>query len=159
AVRVCMIEREEITRLVLSTNYCGELEPPDASMPNSGAQFFTFLAATNAVQLTFELHNLTNDVDLFLQRSPPLTNFTTYLGDASGYPYARTNRGATNEYVCLSTNSAPEPLGGGLWFITAVNRDTNGNPAHYCLRVTQIRSSDFTRLSNGVARCELPLEP
>src|SRR5206468_5105331 len=106
AVRVCMIEREDVIRLVQSTNVCGELDPPDASMPNSGAQFFTFLAATNAVQVTFELYNLTNNVDLFVQRSPPLTNFTTYFGDASGYPYASTNRGATNEYVCLSTNSA-----------------------------------------------------
>src|SRR6185503_15645922 len=84
----------------------------------------------------------------------PLTNFTTYTGDASGYPYASTNQGATNESICISTNSAPAPLAAGLWFVTAVNRDTNGNPAHYCLRATQLRATDFTRLTNGVAWCE-----
>src|SRR6185436_9593997 len=105
---------------------------------------------TGAVQLTIDLLNLTNNVDLFVQRAPPLTNFTVFNGDPSGYPFASTNAGTNGESVCIATNS-PVSLDPGVWFISVVNRETN--PAPYCLRASLLASNSFVQLTNGVAAC------
>ena len=150
AVRACQLQTNQVRRLANST-VCNLLPAGESNLPNSGVQFYAYNVATGAVQVTFELLNLTNNVDLFVQRSPPLTNFTIYPGDASGYPFASTNLGATNESVCLATNSPGLTLSPGPWFIAVVNRDTNA--AAYCLRATQLTSNSFVRLTNNVATC------
>ncbi|MEY2410578.1 MAG: hypothetical protein QOF48_3248 [Verrucomicrobiota bacterium] len=155
-VRACQIQTNDVRRLAEGT-VCNILPPLDLDMPNSGVHFYRFNVATGAVQVTFELYNLTNNVDLFVQRSPPLTNFTTFYGDASGLPVWSTNLGATNEFICFATNSASLRLAPGPWFVTVVNRDTN--PAPYCLRTVQLGTNSFTRLINAQTICDdgLPL--
>ena len=151
-LRACQIVTNDLTRLTaVNSTVCTNLPPGDTNFPNSGVHFYTYNVPTGSVQVTFELVNLTNNADLFVQRTPPLTNFATFLGADPASLASSTNFGATNEFLCFVTNGVGIPLTAGPWFISVVNHETN--PAPYCLRVSQLGSNDFTRLSNGVAVC------
>lgn len=151
----CQIVTNDLRRLANGVQICTNLPPGDTNVPNSGVHFYTFTFTNGPVQLSVEATNLSGNVDLFVQRAPPLTNFTTYAGEV--YPYASTNGGATNEFLCVATNSQPVVLAPGAWFITVANRETNA--VDYCLRATLLMTNNFTRLTNAVAECGKTLRP
>ena len=151
AVRACAILTNDLTRLTNGLAMCRTIDPGDTNQPNSGVHFFTFNVTNSAVQWIVDTFNQDGDVDLYVQRAPPLTNFTTYTGAGQVYPYASTNLGTNGEYLCISGGSAPIALEPGPWFVTVVNRETNA--VNYCLRGTQLTTNQIRRLTNNLALC------
>src|SRR6266853_901970 len=53
-----------------------------------------------------------------------------------------------NEFIAVTTNSAPTPLSAGTWYLAVVNRDTNA--VTYVVRVTQLEAASIIALTNAV---------
>jgi hypothetical protein len=134
---------------------CDFLSLPDGS-PVNGVDLYVFNAASNAVQVLFETLSMSANVDLYLTKATPLTNCGTFTADLRNFTYASTNGGLRAESICLVTNSLPVALRGGDWYLAVVNRDTN-QFANYCIRATQLRSTDFTPVPSGMEKCRTAL--
>jgi hypothetical protein len=121
--------------------------------PIAGVDYYVFNVATNAVQATFETFNASGNVDLFLTRDLCLTNFSTYDPAGASYPYASANPGTNNEFICLLTNTQPVSLtNSGNWYLAVVNREPT-NEVIYCIRATQLVTTNFIEITNGLTQC------
>jgi subtilisin-like proprotein convertase family protein len=146
------------------------------SDPRGEVNYYVFRVSSNAVQATFETFGANGNVDLYVQYGPCLTNYPNFRGAMTNYPYlstniftntslhfypyASTNRGRTNETICLVTNSLQVPLLAGDWYIAVVNRSTNGSPpVDYCVRAVEVLSTQITELSHNVPRYMSGLVP
>ncbi len=107
-----------------------------AAIPGLNVKYYAFDVASNAVQVNFELYNLSGNVDLFVRTNVPLP-------DIDNYHYASTNAGTTNELIMACSN-----LVAGTWYVAVVNQETND--VNYTGRITQIFDTNITQLVNGV---------
>ncbi len=151
-VRATQILSNEVVELANGEAYCPTNLPAiDTNALHTGVHFYSFRVPPGAIQATFETFNASTNVDLFVQYERPITNYSV-LGDTfSTYPYASTNGGATNEFLCLGTNSAPFALTNGTWYIAVVNRDPTN--ASYCVRASLLSRTNVLQLATDESRC------
>lgn len=153
-VRATEITERDVQPLTNGLAVCNTVPVADTNALYSGVQFFSFDVPVGIpLQATFETFAANGNVDLYVQRNLPFTNFTTYTsgGGARPYPYFSEQPGSTDEYLCLGTNSTPTALAPGRWHIAVVNRDTV--PVSYCLRASVIGSQNLVRIGNGELFC------
>src|SRR4029079_3432135 len=62
---------------------------------------------------------------------------------------ASTNGASSNEVIYVLTNSIPEALTNGDWYLTVVNRNNDLVP--YVVRATEVLDTDIVRLTNCIA--------
>ncbi len=150
-VRATQILSNEVIALANGIASCPTNLPAiDTNHLHTGVQFFSFDVPPNSIQATFETFGASANVDLFVQYGRPITNYSL-LKSFAAYPYARTNAGTADEFLCLTTSSAPVPLTNGLWYLAVVNRDPTN--ASYCVRASVISSTNLLDLANDEAQC------
>jgi subtilisin-like proprotein convertase family protein len=91
-------------------------------------RFFSFDVSTNAVAATFQLTNLTGNVNLVARKGFPFP--APY-----DYDYGSFNPGNADEDIFVFTNSTPVPLSAGKWFLGVFNADTL--PVSYSIVATE----------------------
>ncbi len=91
-------------------------------------QYFAFDISTNANTATFEVFDMTNDLDLVVAKGLPLPS----LGD---FDYLSSNPGTNNEIIFVATNSTPMPLTPGRWYL-GVYAYASTNLTSYKVRAT-----------------------
>jgi hypothetical protein len=96
--------------------------------PLGSADFYRFVASTNAARLQFEINGPTRDVTLVVAKGPPPPNL--YNGD-----YVSANPGTNDELIVVHDYSQPLSLNPGEWFLTVVN--VTGAPATYSIMATE----------------------
>lgn len=119
---------------------------PLTSALDSGAvpRYFSFDVSTNATAASFQLLNLSGNVNLVVRQGAPLPTPTP-----GGYDYGSFNPGTADENIFLVTNSAPVPLGPGLWYLGVFNADTV--PVTYTVLATEFTNQlTITPLTNRV---------
>lgn len=103
--------------------------------------YYAFDVSSNAIGAAFEIPAMTDDVDLYLAKTPVLPR--PFL-----YSYASTNRGTTPEAIAITQSSAPVPLEPGRWFLSVATRGTNS--ASYNIIASEF-VADIVLLTNNVA--------
>jgi subtilisin-like proprotein convertase family protein len=103
--------------------------------------YYAFDVSSNALGAAFEIPAMTDDVDLYLARTPVLPR--PFL-----YSYASTNRGTTPEVIAITQSSTPAPLEPGRWFLSVATRGTNS--ASYNIVASEF-VADVVLLTNNVA--------
>ena len=157
-VRATEITARDMQPLTNGLALCNTVPAADTNALHTGVQFFTFdVPAGIPLQATFETFAASGNVDLYVQRNLPFTNFTTYTsgGGARRYPYFSEQAAAQDEYLCVGANSTPVALASGRWHVAVVNRDTV--PVSYCLRASAIGSQNLVQLGNGELFCRTGL--
>ncbi len=96
--------------------------------PLGSADFYRFVASTNAARLQFEVNGPTSDVTLVARKGPPAPNL--YNGD-----YVSANPGTNDELIVVHDFTQPLSLNPGEWFLTVVN--VTGAPASYSIMATE----------------------
>jgi subtilisin-like proprotein convertase family protein len=150
-LRASWLSSLNVTRLDNGIEACSNLGTTNGG-PIAGVDYYVFNVSSNSFQAKFETFNVSGNVDLFLTRDICLTNFATYNPAVAPYPYASTNLGLVPEFICLGTNSGPVPLGPGDWYLAVVNREPVNNVL-YCVRATELYTTNFTRVTNSLAVC------
>lgn len=152
-VRATEITERDVQPLTNGLAVCRTMPAVDANALYAGVQFHSIDVVGVPLQATFETFGASGNVDLYVQRNLPFTNFTSYSsgGGASLYPYFSEKAGALDEYICLGTNSSPVSLAPGRWYVVVVNRDAA--PVDYCLRASFVSSQNLVRIGNGELFC------
>jgi hypothetical protein len=119
----------------------GVAHVPTNILAIGGVDFYRYRVSTNAVQVNFEVFQMSANVDLFVDYGFCSSNTLTFT-------YASTNGGTTNELIVVATNAAPVPLAPGDWIIAVKNNDLG--PATYTVRATEVLASEIIRLTNAV---------
>ena len=152
-LRASFVSSQNLVQIGNGETFCRTLGIANGG-PISGQDYYVFRVATNVVQATFETLSSSGNVDLFLTRNLCLTNFSTYNAALAPYPYYSTNLGTQQDLICLGTNTTPVNLGPGDWYLTVVNREPL-TPVDYCVRSTQLVSTNFIRVTNSGAICNV----
>lgn len=152
-LRASFVSSQNLVQIGNGETFCRTLGIANGG-PISGQDYYVFRVATNVVQATFETLSMSGNVDLFLTRNLCLTNFSTYNAAFAPYPYYSTNLGTQQDLICLRTNTTPVNLGPGDWYLTVVNREPL-TPVDYCVRATQLVSTNFIRVTNSGAICNV----
>jgi subtilisin family serine protease len=132
------METNPVNYNILATTYTGDI-PKLITLTNGVAytntitpsvipDLYRFDMSIGVTQAVFELFDLTGNVDLYARKGLPLINETNAF-------YASTNAMTTNELIVLLTNSVPMPVSPGIWFLAALNRETND--VTYTIRATE----------------------
>lgn len=150
-LRASFVSSQNLVQIDNGETFCRTLSATNGG-PIAGQDYYVFRVATNVVQATFETLSMSGNVDLFLTRNLCLTNFSTYNAALAPYPYYSTNLGTQQDLICLRTNTTPVNLGPGDWYLTVVNREPL-RPVDYCVRATQLVSTNFIRVTNSSAIC------
>lgn len=146
-VRATEILSADVLRLFDGIAQCSAASPIDTNALHSGVQFFRFDVSSNAVQAGFEVTSASGDVDLYVQRGLPLTNFSLQLPGAFGSTFTNNPiAGLGLEGVCLLTNSAPITVAPGTYYLAVVNRETND--VSFCVRAYELIEDSIVTLSN-----------
>jgi len=114
-----------------------------------GAQNFSFNVSTGAVQASFQVYNMSGNLDLFVQRGTNFTNMASVLLLATNYPYSSTNLGTVPDAVRVATNSTPVPLTPGTWYAAIINRDQTN--VSFCIVAQQVYGSNILTLTNALS--------
>lgn len=149
-IRATEILSADVLRLFDGIVQCGAASPINTNALNSGVQFFRFDVSSNAAQAGFEITSASGDVDLYVRRGLPLTNFSLQLPGA--FDPSFTNNpiaGLGLEAVCLLTNSAPVTVAPGTYYLAVVNRETTD--VSFCVRAHELRADSIVTLSNRSA--------
>jgi len=167
-LRTRLLLESDITHLSNGLAQCSSMTMTNDNNPRDDVQYYVFHVSSNAVQATFETFGASGNVDLYVQYGPCLTNYPAFRGAVTNYPYlstniftntslrfypyASTNRGRTNETICLVTNSLQVPLREGYWYAAVVNRDVPGKRVDYCVRAIEVLDTQITELSHNLPR-------
>jgi subtilisin-like proprotein convertase family protein len=96
--------------------------------PLGSADYYRFVASTNAVRLQFEVNGPTADVTLLARKGvPPPSLF--------GYDYISANPGTNDELIVVEDFSQSVSLNAGEWFLTVAN--VTGQPVTYSILATE----------------------
>ncbi len=119
---------------------------PVTSTLNAGPlpRYFYYDASSNATALSFQLTNLTGNVNLVARRGPPLPTLTDY-------DYGSFNPGTDNEEILLLPNADPPVvLSPGHWYLGVFNADTN--PVTYTIVAIEYTNvfPQIIMLANGI---------
>jgi subtilisin-like proprotein convertase family protein len=147
-IRASVLSRFNVTPLLNGITECAFLGVTNGGSI-AGVDYYSFDVASNAVQATFETFNASGNVDLYVTREAGLTNFVSYVPSAG---YSSINGGTNNEFICVRSNSLPVPLRGGRWYLAVVNREAT-NTVLYCVRATQLTTTNFTAAPDGTRIC------
>jgi subtilisin-like proprotein convertase family protein len=98
------------------------------SGPLGSADFYRYVASTNAARVQFEINSPSGDVTLVARQGPPPPN----LGS---YDFISANPGTNDELIVVYDYSKPVSLAAGAWFLTVVN--VTGRPASYSIMATE----------------------
>ncbi|MBN2505484.1 MAG: S8 family serine peptidase, partial [Verrucomicrobia bacterium] len=114
-----------------------------------GIDYYGFHVSTNAVWVSFDVADLSDDVNLILSYERPLPTLAVH-------DYLSDNPGTNAEQILLLTNSAPVALTNGDWYLGVVHAGLT-NTATNCLSY-QVRATEHTNepphvtpLTNAVA--------
>ena len=156
-IRATQILSNEVVALTNGVEYCStNILALDTNTLHTGVQFYSFTAPPNSIQAVIETFSANTNVDLYVQAGLPIANYSLIDAgaDLSAFPYgyASTNGGATNEFICVATNSTPKALTNGTWYIAVVNRDPTN--ASYCVRASVLSRTNVTALENLVSICD-----
>ncbi len=152
-VRATQIVSNDVVNLVNGASVCASVPPVDPARLYTGVQFYSIIVPRGPIQATFEIFGASGNVDLYVQRGLPLTNFTAYPVPGAPYPYPNEQPGNADEFLCLRPASAPVALSNGTWYVSVVNRDMVD--VDYCVRASVIASPDVVTLADGVAECAI----
>jgi subtilisin-like proprotein convertase family protein len=153
------VDSNEINSFVLSTDVdCSASllvalrnnEAHASAIAPGNLQGYGYTTADDVVQLTFEAMNAGDNVDLLVQPDYPID----FPGNAL---YASRHSATANEWITLTTNSAPRPLNGAASWYAAVENVSTGKPP-YLVKVTEVRQSRIHVLSakNTFVQSNLP---
>ena len=96
--------------------------------PLNNADFYRYIASTNAARVQFEINGPTSDVTLVARKGPPLPSL-------SSYDFVSANPGTNDELIVVYDYSRPVALSAGEWFLTVIN--ITGTPAAYTILATE----------------------
>jgi subtilisin-like proprotein convertase family protein len=91
------------------------------------ARYFSYDVTSNETAVSFQLTNLSGNVNLVARKGVP---FPT----AANYDYGSFYPGTVNESIVIFTNSEAFPLSPGRWYLAVVNADTTS--VNYTIVVT-----------------------
>lgn len=120
-----------LTNNIPYTNIVAVGETPD---------YYSFRVSPEALSATFDVYDMSDDVQLLLRRALPVPTF-------NDYDYALTNAGTAPESIELTPFSFPIGLIPGDWYLSVVNASTN--PATYTVRASEVVATVIP-LTNGV---------
>lgn len=140
------------TNAIVGTNNLG-------APGTNGPQYYSFVAPTNAVMVTFQLINLTTnaEVDLYAREGLPLPG-------PDSFDFASRNAGTNDQFIVVTTNSVPVslpvastndllPLSPSVWYLAVYNFPQTTN-INYLITATVLTSnelsSDIIPLTNAV---------
>ena len=103
--------------------------------------YYAFDVSSNALAASFEIPVMSEDVDLFVSKSPTLPR-------PFYYSYASTNTGTQPEAIAVDTTSQPQPLEPGRWYLAVATRGTNS--ASYNVVAGEF-AAEVVPLTNNVA--------
>lgn len=100
-----------------------DITPLSDGVPVSGAhagdtlpQYFSYDVSSNATAVSFQLLNLSGNLDLVARRDSSLPTL-------AGYDYGRFSPGTNDEEIIVFTNSMPVSLAPGRWYLGVFNAD------------------------------------
>ena len=127
-----------IIRLRDSIAYTNAIPPVEGII-----DYFVYRVSPIAEKVDLELQPRNGDVGMILSRGLPLPTLTNFA-------YQIDAPGITNEFISLTTNSAPVPLTPGDWHIGVYSHATN--TVIYSIRATPTLNTNFNliRLTNDV---------
>jgi subtilisin-like proprotein convertase family protein len=111
---------------------------------NDTAQYFAFdVASSNALEATFQLLQVSNNVDLVVSKGLPLPTLTNT-------DYGSFNTGNADENIYVLTNSFPTILSTGRWYLGVFKR--NVSKAQFSVLAKELDPPDPTiiNLANNV---------
>lgn len=105
-------------------------------------RYFSFDVSTNAAAVTYQLTNLSGNVNLLARR--------TGLPAPGNYDYGSFNPGTADEEIIVFTNSAPVPLSAGRWYLGVFNADAA--PVTYTIVAAEYTNlfPNIITLTNGI---------
>jgi len=119
---------------------------PVTSTLNLGAtpRYFYYDVSTNATAVSFQLTNLSGNVELVARQGPPLPTLTDY-------DYGSFSPGTQDEGLFIFTNSTPVALlTPGRWYLGVFNLDVV--PVDYTIVANEYTNlAPFITLTNGIA--------
>jgi subtilisin-like proprotein convertase family protein len=98
--------------------------------------YYHYTVTPNETAVSFQLTNLSGDVNLVLSKDLPLPS-------AASYEYGSFNPGTRNEQIVVLTNSMPVPLSAGDWYLAVLN--PTGTNVAYTIVV-----NDYTNVVPGM---------
>ncbi|PYI83509.1 MAG: hypothetical protein DME26_14865, partial [Verrucomicrobia bacterium] len=98
------------------------------NVPSNGPDYYRFIVSSNAASAVFETFNANGNVDVLVRKGLPVP-------DAGNFQYASTNGGTTGEQLVVVTNSLPQPLTAGEWYLAVINK--GATPVAYTVRATE----------------------
>ncbi|MCC6232527.1 MAG: S8 family serine peptidase, partial [Verrucomicrobiales bacterium] len=129
----------DVTYTIRVTEYPAVITPLSNDVPwtNSvpagpGLDYYSFRVSPAALSATFEVYDMSSDVQMLLRPGLPVPTFNDFA-------YASTNAGLAPEFIELTPYSFPTPLTPGDWYLTVVN--PNATPATYTVKATQVTAT------------------
>jgi subtilisin-like proprotein convertase family protein len=95
---------------------------------NCLVDYYVYTVTSNATMATFEVFNMTADVNLYLRKGVPLP-------DSAKFHYASANTGTNDELITVLKNSGPVLLAPGDWYLGVEH--TNTAPVVYSVKATE----------------------
>jgi len=116
----------------------------NATNANNGLfDYYLFDVSTNALGVSFQLTNLTDNLQLVARKGPQIPSRTQF-------DYASTNVGLLPEVIVIDQASQPVPLSSGRWYLGVYAASTNvGVPITYTIVANEVLGS-VIGLTNGV---------
>ncbi|HEY0551494.1 MAG TPA: LamG domain-containing protein, partial [Verrucomicrobiae bacterium] len=114
-------------------------------------QKYSYITANDAVQLTFEVTEAGDNLDLLAQRN-------TAAGILESASYASRRPGTAHEWIVITTNTAPVPLAGAAPWYAAVENVSTGTPSYF-VKVTEVRQARVHSISANDTSAQQNLPP
>jgi hypothetical protein len=141
-------ETNPAVRLAGGAPVCGQTVATTNATGGIGVNYYVFNVASNALQASFETLAATGNVDLYLQHGFCFSDRDTFPLTATNAPYASTNAGLADEFICVDETSLPVALRPGDWYLAVVNREAVD--VDFCVEVQQLLDTAILGLTNGL---------
>jgi subtilisin-like proprotein convertase family protein len=112
---------------------------PVSSMLAAGPlpRYFSYDVSPNAASVTFELLSLSGNAQLVARRGLPFP-------DLVSNDYAGLNAGTNDELILVTSNSVPQPLTPGRWYLGVFNEDAQD--VNYTILATETNTAPSTNV-------------
>ncbi|HOX57497.1 MAG TPA: S8 family serine peptidase [Candidatus Paceibacterota bacterium] len=112
--------------------------------PAGFADFYRYLASSDARRIQFEIAQPTGDLTLVARKGLPLPTLTSF-------DLLSANPGINDELIVFYDFSSPIPLSPGEWFLSAVS--ISGGPASYLIKATEHPAPNTNIVITGIQDC------
>jgi subtilisin family serine protease/subtilisin-like proprotein convertase family protein len=111
--------------------------------------YYQFTVSTNATSVSFELTQLSGNVDLVLRKATPVLD-PLPRPNPGEFDYISQNTGTNAELILVNASSTPVPLGPGVWYLGVFNNDSNAVTYSVCVNESTNSLFNIIRLTNAV---------